>query len=114
MAKQNLQAKLVIYNGPTFHQVLKSSPLTQCHVQLGLLQKTLPTLREHLLSLVLNILISIYFKHTFLLRLSTMLQKTPQAKKEGGGEKTKDFYRILQGHDKFFKYLGNRRKWSIY
>lgn len=77
MAKQDPQAKLVIYNGPVFHQVTKSSALTQSHVQLGLLQKMLLTLREHLLSLVLNILISIYFKHPFLLRLSTVLQKTP-------------------------------------
>lgn len=77
MAKQHLQAKLVIYNGPVFHQVTKSSALIQGHVQLGLLQKMLPTLRDHLLSLVQNILISIYFKCPFLLRLSTVQQKTP-------------------------------------
>lgn len=76
MAKQNLQAKLVIYNGLVFHQVKKFSAMTQHHVQIGLLQKMLPTLGEHQLSLVLNIFISIYFKHLFLLRLSTVLQKT--------------------------------------
>lgn len=31
-----------------------------------------------------------------------------------GGKKTKDFYRILQEHGKFFKYLGNSRKWSTH
>jgi len=46
------------------------------HMQLGVLQKMLPALREHLLSLVSKIFIFIYCKHPFLLRFFTVLQKT--------------------------------------